>query len=85
MNIINGEKHGKTKTNRICKTATDKTKVKISLNVEALEECQKGETSTGEEYYSLNIDMDALLMVLTGRRAVTTIMSGNLENVVGEQ
>ncbi len=65
--------------------ATDKTKVKISLNVEALEECQKGETSTGEEYYSLNIDMDALLMVLTGRRAVTTIMSGNLENVVGEQ
>jgi len=60
-------------------------KVKISLDVEALEECQKWEASTGEEYYALDIDMDALLKVLTGRRAVTTIMSGNLENVVGEE
>ena len=63
---------------------TDKTKIKISVNVEALEECQKWETSTGEEYYALDIDMDALLRVLIGRRAVTTIMSGT-QTAVGEE
>lgn len=61
----------------------DKTKIKISVNVEALEECQKWETSTGEEYYSLDIDMDALLKVLIGRRAVTCIISGT-QTAVGE-
>ena len=63
--------------------ATDKTKVKISINVEALEECQKWENSIGEEYYALDIDVDALLRVLIGRRAVTTIISGT-QTAVGE-
>ena len=63
--------------------ATDKTKVKISINVEALEECQKWETSTGEEYYALDIDVDALLRVLTDRKAVTVIVSGT-QTAVGE-
>jgi len=63
---------------------TDKTKVKISLNIEALKECQKWETSTGEEYYALEIDMDSLLRVLIDRRAVTTIVSGT-QTAVGEE
>lgn len=64
--------------------AKDKTKIKISLNVEALEDCQKWESSTGEEYFALDIDMEALLRVLIGQRAVTCIISGT-QTAVGEE
>ena len=64
--------------------ATDKTKIRLSVNVEALEDCQRWETSTGEEYFSLNVDMGALLKVLNGQRAITCIISGT-QTAVGEE
>ena len=64
--------------------ATDKTKIKISVNVEALKECQTYETSDEQHYYALDIDMEALLRVLIGQRAVTCIISGT-QTAVGEE
>ena len=56
----------------------DRTKLNISLNVKALEECQKWQSSTGEEFVILDIDMDALERLFLGVMDVTTVMSGTL-------
>ena len=47
--------------------------VKVSINVQALNDCKKYTTSNNQEYVALVINRLALEKVLNGERAVTTI------------
>ena len=48
--------------------------VKISINVEAMNDCETYTTSDGQSYIPLVISMSALEKVLRGERAVTTVI-----------
>jgi len=47
--------------------------LKVSINVNALEDCQTYITSDGQEYVPLVISLNAIKRVIDGERAVTTI------------
>ena len=47
--------------------------VKISINVNAINECETYTTSDGETYVPLIVNMNALKNVISGERAVTTV------------
>lgn len=47
--------------------------VKISINVDAMKDCETYTTSDGQTYIPLVISMNALEKVIRGERAVTTV------------
>ena len=47
--------------------------IKVSINIDALSDCNTYVTSDGQEYIPLVISLNALNKVLNGERAVTTI------------
>lgn len=47
--------------------------VKIALNSNALKHCITETSSTGEEYITLQINLNRLLKVMVGNRSVTTV------------
>ena len=47
--------------------------IKVSINSDALSDCNTYVTSDGQEYIPLVISLNALNKVLNGERAVTTI------------
>lgn len=47
--------------------------IKVSINSDALSDCNTYVTSDGQEYIPLVISLNALNKVLTGERVVTTI------------
>lgn len=49
-------------------------KLKISINAEAIKNCDTYMTSDGQTYIPLQISMSALHKVLRGDRAVTTVV-----------
>jgi hypothetical protein len=51
--------------------------IKVSVNVDAFEECRKYTTSDGQTYVALRISLSALNKVLDGERVVTTIIQNN--------
>ena len=50
------------------------TSIKISISTERFADCRTYETSTGERYTPLLIKMEHLDRILSGQRAVTTIV-----------
>jgi len=51
--------------------------IKVSINVAALNDCDKYTTSDNQKYVALTINRFALEKVLSGERAVTTIFQIN--------
>ena len=51
--------------------------IKVSINVDAFEECEKYTTADGQTYVALRISLNALNKVLVGERVVTTITQTN--------
>lgn len=49
------------------------TKVKISINTKAFAEAETYETSDGESYVPMTINLSRLQKVIDGERAVTTV------------
>lgn len=49
-------------------------KLKISINLEAIKNCDTYMTSDGQTYIPLEIGLSALEKVLRGERAVTTVV-----------
>lgn len=49
-------------------------KLKISINLEAIKNCDTYMTSDGQTYVPLEIGLSALEKVLRGERAVTTVV-----------
>lgn len=47
--------------------------IKVSINSDAIAECETYVTSDGQEYVPLVISLNALMKVLNGERVVTTI------------
>ena len=47
--------------------------IKVSINSDAIAECETYVTSDGQEYVPLIISLNALMKVLNGERVVTTI------------
>lgn len=47
--------------------------IKVSINSDAIAECETYVTSDGQEYVPLVISLNALMKVLDGERVVTTI------------
>ena len=47
--------------------------VKISINVDAMKDCETYTTSDGQTYIPLVISMNALEKVIRGERTVTTV------------
>ncbi len=47
--------------------------IKVSINSDAIDECETYVTSDGQEYVPLVISLNALMKVLNGERVVTTI------------
>ena len=47
--------------------------IKVSINSDAIAECESYVTSDGQEYVPLVISLNALMKVLNGERVVTTI------------
>lgn len=47
--------------------------IKVSINNDAIAECETYVTSDGQEYVPLVISLNALMKVLNGERVVTTI------------
>ena len=50
------------------------TQIKISINTKAFAEAETYETSTGESYVPLTINLSTLQRVINGERAVTTVV-----------
>ena len=48
--------------------------VKLSINIEAIKNCETYTTSDGETYVPLVVSLNALQKVITGERAVTTVI-----------
>lgn len=51
--------------------------IKVSINVDAFEDCEKYTTADGQTYVGLKISLNALNKVLHGERVVTTISQIN--------
>ena len=49
-------------------------KIKVSINVDAFNDCNIWETSDGQKYVALEISMNNLNKVIVGERVVTTII-----------
>ena len=49
-------------------------KIKISINAEAIKNCDTYMTSDGQTYVPLEISLHALQKVIAGERAVTTVV-----------
>ena len=49
-------------------------KLKISINLEAIKNCDTYMTSDGQTYVPLEISLHALQKVIAGERAVTTVV-----------
>ena len=49
-------------------------KIKISINAEAIKNCDTYMTSDGQTYVPLQISLHALQKVIAGERAVTTVI-----------
>jgi len=47
--------------------------IKLSINVDALNGCEVYQTSDGQIYVPLDINIDAMRSILDGHRVVTTI------------
>mgnify|MGYP003388016866 CR=1 FL=1 len=47
--------------------------VKLSINVDAFENCSTYTTSDGQRYVSLKVSLSALEKVMNGERAVTVV------------
>tara|TARA_R100001463_G_scaffold15626_15_gene40732 strand:+ start:1873 stop:2142 length:270 start_codon:yes stop_codon:yes gene_type:complete len=54
--------------------STEGTDIKISINTKAFAEAETYETSDGESYVPMKINLSALQRVIDGFRAVTTIV-----------
>ena len=62
--------------------------LKLSININALKDCQTYITSDGQEYVPLVISLSAIRKVIDGERAVTTISQsqiGNYDNLQEEE
>jgi hypothetical protein len=49
-------------------------KIKISINIDAFDTCEKYTTSDGQSYVALSMSIENLKKVLSGERAVTTVV-----------
>ena len=56
-----------------CRHSTAQGTIKVSINQQAMKDCETYTTSDGQTYVALHIDRLALEKVLRGERAVTTI------------
>ena len=54
--------------------------VKLSINANALKDCETYTTSDGQTYVPLQINLQALEKILRGERAVTTIVQFQRED-----
>jgi hypothetical protein len=48
--------------------------IKISINVDAFETCETYTTSDGQTYVPLSMSISAIEKILSGERAVTTVV-----------
>ena len=48
--------------------------IRISINIDAFEDCESYTTSDGQSYVTLSISLSALEKVMNGERAVTTVV-----------